>query len=126
MYNESPAEHTIPLKYFTIELANQLIDTKTSIDEVKGIATISGKRDGKYLSFVIEQRDHDEMQIDYSLEKNKTCDGLLIYNKLSEKFITRRLSKGSDDWTTRWLSGHILSKILSGQISEERKMIAVG
>ncbi len=69
---------------------------------------------------------HDEMQIGYSLEKNKTCDGLLIYNKLSEKFITRRLSKGSDDWTTRWLSGHILSKILSGQISEERKMIAVG
>lgn len=38
---------------------------------------------------------HDEMQIGYSLEKNKTCDGLLIYNKLSEKFITRRLSKGS-------------------------------
>ena len=66
MDNESPTERTIPLKYFTIELANQLIDTKTSIDEVKGIATISGKRDGKYLSFVIEQRDYDEIQIDAS------------------------------------------------------------
>ncbi len=66
MDNEFPSERIIPLKYFTIELANQLIDTKTSIDEVKGIATISGKRDGKYLSFVIEQRDYDEIQLDTS------------------------------------------------------------
>ena len=66
MDNESPSERTIPLKYFTMKLANQLIDTKTSIDEVKGIATISGKRDGKYLSFVIEQRDYDELQLDSS------------------------------------------------------------
>ncbi|MBQ3443232.1 MAG: hypothetical protein IJG33_08305 [Selenomonadaceae bacterium] len=66
MDNEYPTERPIPLKYFTTELANQLIDTKTSIDEVKGIATISGKRDGKYLSFVIEQRDHDEIQLDAS------------------------------------------------------------
>ena len=66
MDNEYHTERPIPLKYFTTELANQLIDTKTSIDEVKGIATISGKRDGKYLSFVIEQRDHDEIQLDAS------------------------------------------------------------
>ena len=66
MDNESPSERTIPLKYFTMKLANQLIDTKTSIDESKGIATISGKRDGKYLSFVIEQRDYDELQLDSS------------------------------------------------------------
>ena len=66
MDNEYPTERPIPLKYLTTELANQLIDTKTSIDEVKGIATISGKRDGKYLSFVIEQRDHDEIQLDAS------------------------------------------------------------
>lgn len=66
MDNEFPSERTIPLRYFTMELANQLIDTKTSIDEVKGIATISGKRDGKYLSFVIEQRDYDELQLDTS------------------------------------------------------------
>ena len=70
MDNESPSERTIPLKYFTMKLANQLIDTKTSIDESKGIATISGKRDGKYLSFVIEQRDYDELQLD-SLDKFK-------------------------------------------------------
>ncbi len=66
MDNESPSERTIPLKYFTMKLANQLIDTKTSINESKGIATISGKRDGKYLSFVIEQRDYDELQLDSS------------------------------------------------------------
>lgn len=66
MDNEYSTERPIPLKYFTTELANQLIDTKTSIDEVKGIATISGKRDGKYLSFIIKQIDYDEIQLDAS------------------------------------------------------------
>lgn len=74
MDNESPSERTIPLKYFTMKLANQLIDTKTSIDEVKGIATISGKRDGKYLSFVIEQRDYDELQLDVSGKSKRKSD----------------------------------------------------
>lgn len=62
--------NVLPLKYFTMELANQLIDTKTTIDEIKGIATISGKKDGKYLSFVIEQRDYDEIQME-SIDKFK-------------------------------------------------------
>lgn len=74
MDNESPSERTIPLKYFTMELANQLIDTKTSIDEVKGIATISGKRDGKYLLFVIEQKDYDEIQLDVSGKSKRKSD----------------------------------------------------
>ena len=74
MDNEYPAERPIPLKYFTMELANQLIDTKTSIDEGKGIATISGKRDGKYLLFVIEQRDYDEIQLDVSDKSKRKSD----------------------------------------------------
>lgn len=68
----------------------------------------------------------NEMQIGYSLGQNKDCDGLLTYDKLSDKFIINRFSTGSDDWSTRWLSGHILTKIISGEISAERKMIAVG
>ena len=74
MDNEYPTERPIPLKYFTMELANQLIDTKTSIDEGKGIATISGKRDGKYLSFVIEQRDYDERPLDVSGKSKRKSD----------------------------------------------------
>ena len=66
--------NVLPLRYFTMELANQLIDTKTSIDEVKGIATISGKRDGKYLSFVIEQRDYNEIRIDTSDKFKRKSD----------------------------------------------------
>lgn len=71
-------------------------------------------------------QNQDELEIGYSLGKNKTCDGLLIYNKISETFTTSKLSKGSDDWETKWLSGHILAKIIYGQISEKRRMIAVG
>lgn len=64
MNNGYIEEKVEPLKYFSMELANQLLDTKTTIDETKGIATISGKKDGKYLSFVIEQRDYDEIQFE--------------------------------------------------------------
>ena len=74
MNNEYLVERAIPLKYFTMELANQLIDTKTSIDEVKGIATISGKRDGKYLSFVIEQREYNDIQLDASNKFKRKSD----------------------------------------------------
>ena len=70
MNKEYLTNDIVPLKYFTMELANQLIDTKTTIDEIKGIATISGKKDGKYLSFIIEQRDYDEIQLE-SVDKFK-------------------------------------------------------
>lgn len=36
---------------------DQLDDVKTSTDEVQGIATISGKRDGKRISVTIEESD---------------------------------------------------------------------
>ena len=68
----------------------------------------------------------DEMKIGYSVEKNKSCDGILHYNKHTDEFTTEKLSDGADDWATRWLSGHILSRIIMGKISETPKMIAVG
>ena len=74
MNNEHLVERAIPLKYFTMKLANQLLDTKTSIDEVKGIATISGKIDGKYLSFVIEQREYNDIQLDASNKFKRKSD----------------------------------------------------
>lgn len=64
MDKEHLDENVVPLKYFSMKLTNQLIDTKTTIDEAKGIATICGKRDGKYLLFVIEQSDYDEAPIE--------------------------------------------------------------
>ena len=37
-----------------------------------------------------------------------------------------KLIDGADNWITNWLSGHILAKIIMGQISEKRKLIAAG
>ena len=64
----------MPLRYFTMELAGRLIDTKTTMDEVRGIATIFGKKDGKYLTFIIEQRDCDEAQLDITEKFKRKSD----------------------------------------------------
>ena len=57
-------DRNTPLYQFTVELSNKLSDIKTTIDEVRGVATVSGKMNGKYLFFFIEQRDNDEVKID--------------------------------------------------------------
>ena len=61
----------------------------------------------------------DKMKIAYSIEKNKSCDGVLLYDKLSDSFTVEKFSAGADDWTTNWMSGHILSKIIMGQIKRK-------
>lgn len=50
----------MPLHGFVSELSRQLSDVKTTTDESRGIATVSGKKGGKHLSFVIEQSDLGE------------------------------------------------------------------
>ena len=57
-----------------MELSGRLIDTKTTMDEVKGIATISGKKDGKYLTFIIEQRDCEEVTLDVTGKFQRKSD----------------------------------------------------
>ena len=42
-----------------MELSDKLSNIKTTMDEVRGVATVYGKMEGKYLSIVIEQRDED-------------------------------------------------------------------
>ena len=90
-------EKVEPLKYFSMELANQLLDTKTTIDEVKGIATISGKKDGKYLSFVIEQCDYGEIQLESADNFKRKSDykeevKRLYKNGFKQKEIASRLN----------------------------------
>ena len=48
-----------PLYKLTMELSDKLSNIKTTMDEVRGVATVYGKIEGKYLSIVIEQRDED-------------------------------------------------------------------
>lgn len=98
----------LPLRYFIMELANQLIDTKTMIDETKGIAKISGKKAGKYLSFMIEQHDYDEIQLD-SVDKFKRKSDYkeeikrLYKNGFKQKEIAARLNM-SQSFVSRLLN----------------------
>lgn len=61
MNNKIVEENITPLQRFTKILTDRLTETRMTVDEVKGIATVSGKLDGKQFSFFIEQRDCDEM-----------------------------------------------------------------
>lgn len=108
MNNEHVEEKVEPLKYFSMELANQLLDTKTTIDEVKGIATISGKKDGKYLSFVIEQRDYGEIQLESADNFKRKSDykeevKRLYKNGFKQKEIASRLNM-SQSFVSRLLN----------------------
>lgn len=108
MNNEYVEEKVEPLKYFSMELANQLLDTKTTIDEVKGIATISGKKDGKYLSFVIEQHDYDEIQFESADNFKRKSDykeevKRLYKNGFKQKEIASRLNM-SQSFVSRLLN----------------------
>ena len=94
--------------YIEMELANQLLDTKTTIDEVKGIATISGKKDGKYLSFVIEQRDYDEIPLEFADDFKRKSDykeevKRLYKNGFKQKEIASRLNM-SQSFVSRLLN----------------------
>lgn len=108
MNNEYVEKKVEPLKYFSMELANQLLDTKTTIDEVKGIATISGKKDGKYLSFVIEQHDYDEIQFESADNFKRKSDykeevKRLYKNGFKQKEIASRLNM-SQSFVSRLLN----------------------
>ena len=108
MNNGYVKEKVEPLKYFSMELANQLLDTKTTIDEVKGIATVSGKKDGKYLSFVIEQRDYVEIQPESADNFKRKSDykeevKRLYKNGFKQKEISSRLNM-SQSFVSRLLN----------------------
>ena len=49
------------LKKFVLELSSQLQNNKIHIDEIKGVATVQGTKDGKIFSFSIEQQDCSEI-----------------------------------------------------------------
>ena len=91
-----------------MRLASQLIDTKTTVDEVKRIATISGRKDGKYLSFIIEQHDYNEIQLkstDKLKRKSEYKEEIkrLYKNGFKQKEIASRLNM-SQSFVSRLLN----------------------
>ena len=57
------------LKKFVLELSSQLQNNKIHIDEIKGVATVQGTKDGKIFSFSIEQRDLTENDMPRTSDK---------------------------------------------------------
>ena len=67
-------ERAIAMNNLAMELISQLTEVKATVDASNGIATISGKRDGKNLSFAIEQRDYEEIKLASSDESRRKSD----------------------------------------------------
>ena len=108
MDNECVTEGVTPLRYFAMKLVSQLIeelvDAKIALDEVRGVATISGKRDGKYLSFVIEQRDLDELESAVKRKSDYKDEVKSLYrNGFKQKEIASRLNM-SQSFVSRLLN----------------------
>lgn len=55
-----PKKGDVSLNQFVLDLSSKLSDVKTTTDESKGMATVSGRKGGKQFSFIIEQSDLGE------------------------------------------------------------------
>ena len=58
----TPKRRQSALQRAVNDVSSQMTKVKTSTDEDKGIATVSGERDGKRLSFTIRQSDLGEIR----------------------------------------------------------------
>ena len=77
--------------------------------------------------YIKKQTENNEsILINYSYEKNDTCDGLLKYDKISEKITIERISNGADEFATRWLFSHIYGLLGKKELTEKKHMIAIG
>ena len=77
--------------------------------------------------YVKKQTENNErILINYSYEKNDKCDGLLRYDKISEKITIERMSDGADEFATKWLFSHIYGLLEKKELTEKKHMVAIG
>jgi hypothetical protein len=69
---------------------------------------------------------NDCIFIDYSYEKNDTCDGLLKYDKDSKNITIEKMSDGADEFATKWLFSHIHGLLRRNELNEKIRMVAIG
>ena len=69
---------------------------------------------------------NDSILINYSYEKNDTCDGLLKYDKMSDKITIEKMSDGADEFATKWLFSHIYRLLDRNELNEKRHLVAIG
>ena len=73
-----------------------------------------------------QEENNDNILINYSYETNDTCDGLLKYDKYSNKITIEKISAGADEFATKWLFSHIYRLMNENQLNEKRYMVAIG
>jgi len=73
-----------------------------------------------------QSENNDDILINYSYEKNDTCDGLLKYNKVSDKITIEKISDGADEFATKWLFSHIYGLLDKNELNGQRHMVAIG
>jgi len=73
-----------------------------------------------------QTEDDNNILINYSYEENKNCDGLLKYNKKSDEIIIEKMSQGADEFATKWLFQHIYRLIDKNELTQNKRIIAIG
>lgn len=68
----------------------------------------------------------NEMEIAYSLGKNNSCDGKLIFNKNTREMTIARLSEGSEEILTKAFICPLRGKIRKGLTPGKLSMIMTG
>ena len=77
--------------------------------------------------YVKKQMENNEnILINYSYEKNDTCDGLLKYDKISDKITIEKMSDGADEFATKWLFSHIYGLLDKKELNDNKHMVAIG
>ena len=80
------------------------------------------------MRWYVEKRSENENKIliNYSYEKNDSCDGLLAFDKPTKEISIEKLSDGADDFSTRWLFQHIYRLVKNNELTEKRRVVAIG
>ena len=74
---------------------------------------------------LIDENDK-KMKIGYSLEKNKNCDGILIYDKQTQEFFVEKLPKGEDGWLTNHFICPLRNRLRRKPLTSELSCVATG
>lgn len=76
--------------------------------------------------WTVKQQNSDNSLISYSFEQNEQCDGLISYDKQSDKLEIKRLSSGADDFDTKRLFPHLHRLIDKNTLSDKPYRIVTG
>ena len=109
MYDEKIQSHLTLLQKFAMGLFGELSNAQMNIDEVKGIATVKGTKEGKIFSVVIEQQEEnspDNSNVKFSRKSDYREEIKKLYKTgMKQIEIARRLG----------ISQSLVSKLLNDE-----------